>query len=873
MAKVLAYALVLLIVQNSIGTVDARKLEQTVFTAEDLYEMFGPNGCLEGVLVSMSAGPTPVVSAQGGGVSVTLKQQQTATSVPSGAASATGTNDPVVEVANVTTTVRPENTTSGSSAQPAATLANTKEKTPMCLVNELARYNKIQHQYRLTSEQGPAHKKRFTVMLKLGDEEYVSEGASIKKAQHSAAAEALQSTQYKHPPLKTTRGGVRGSSEKTGSNGRSGGGGNITPTVELNALAMKRGEPAVYYVQPIVDTTNASQQQQNQSHVQPPHFVQIPPPQAAQLNGAGGFNNFHHHHQHHNQHHRPANMYQQQQNRFHQYDRRGNLMRNYHGAENRRYWKQHSSYGHVGPGEVCTVILKVGSREFMGSGNTPQAARHDAASKALEELKNLPMPDGTCPAVQGDNGTIVVEDDPNSELKSPISLVHEIALKRSLPVHFAVSSEKGPPHMKVFVTICKVGDLQTEGEGNGKKVSKKRAAEKMLEELHKLGPMYTKQNCGASANCVARIKRKPSATKKKSRNLIKEKSAEPEFSEEVNPISRLIQIQQAKKEKEPVYTLVEERGASRKREFVMEVSAGGHKATGTGPNKKHAKRVAAENLLSLMGLVTPVKSSIKSADDNQAPPEKPRKVTFRENLDVVSPPSSSTSNQQHHSQHHSNQQNIQSTGGSAGRQLVPGLLLMQDQNSQNFANTQKTGVNIQTTATIAKEFLNAGNSPTADALAKAGHNGQKFAGEQHVSGGMAQSVLRPKDQLLYLAQLLGFQVQFSDFPKGNHVEFLSLVSLSTSPPQVCHGAGVSTDASHDQAALTALQMLSEMGIDNITPKKDLSSTNPPVVGSSTAGTSPGGDASNVVDTIHISQNSVANNKITKATILGNGLKK
>lgn len=32
-------------------------------------------------------------------------------------------------------------------------LANTKEKTPMCLVNELARYNKIQHQYRLTGEQ------------------------------------------------------------------------------------------------------------------------------------------------------------------------------------------------------------------------------------------------------------------------------------------------------------------------------------------------------------------------------------------------------------------------------------------------------------------------------------------------------------------------------------------------------------------------------------------------------------------------------------------------------------------------------------------------------------------------------------------------
>jgi double-stranded RNA-binding protein Staufen len=63
----------------------------------------------------------------------------------------------------------------------------------------------IQHQYRLTNEQGPAHKKRFTVTLKLGDEEYAAEGASIKKAQHSAASEALEHTQYKHPPPKTQR--------------------------------------------------------------------------------------------------------------------------------------------------------------------------------------------------------------------------------------------------------------------------------------------------------------------------------------------------------------------------------------------------------------------------------------------------------------------------------------------------------------------------------------------------------------------------------------------------------------------------------------------------------------------------------------------
>ena len=78
------------------------------------------------------------------------------------------------------------------------------EKTPMCLINELARYNKIQHQYRLTDESGPAHKKTFTVCLKLGDvEEYNASGPSIKKAQHAAAAIALEKTKLKHPPPKT----------------------------------------------------------------------------------------------------------------------------------------------------------------------------------------------------------------------------------------------------------------------------------------------------------------------------------------------------------------------------------------------------------------------------------------------------------------------------------------------------------------------------------------------------------------------------------------------------------------------------------------------------------------------------------------------
>jgi Double-stranded RNA binding motif. len=57
-----------------------------------------------------------------------------------------------------------------------------------------------------------------------------------------------------------------------------------------------------------------------------------------------------------------------------------------------------------------------------------------------------------------------------SERKSPVSLVHEMALKRKLAVSFEVVEEKGQPHMRMYYTRCTVGNLVTMGEGNGKKV-------------------------------------------------------------------------------------------------------------------------------------------------------------------------------------------------------------------------------------------------------------------------------------------------------------------------------------------------------------------------------------------------------------------
>ena len=141
----------------------------------------------------------------------------------------------------------------------------------------------------------------------------------------------------------------------------------------------------------------------------------------------------------------------------------------------------------------------------------------------------------------------------------------------------------------------------------------------MLDKLKQLPPV---------ASALIPKPRKVVSGKKKSRNLIKIEQKEGggggELGQSINPISRLIQIQQARKEKEPVYTLIAERGMPRRREFVMQVcltrncnhkqidchlccqvTVGQQSTTGSGPNKKLAKRAAAEALLQLLGYSRP----------------------------------------------------------------------------------------------------------------------------------------------------------------------------------------------------------------------------------------------------------------------------
>uniref|UniRef100_A0A8D8VQD3 Double-stranded RNA-binding protein Staufen homolog 2 n=1 Tax=Cacopsylla melanoneura TaxID=428564 RepID=A0A8D8VQD3_9HEMI len=627
-----------------------------------------------------------------------------------------------------------------------------KEKTPMCLVNELARYNQIPHQYRLTHEDGPAHKKVFTVTLKLGDEEYQADGSSIKKAQHSAAELALNSTAYKHPPEKST---------KPVTSRR-----NITPTVELNALAMKQGEITEYT------------------------FSEMPP--YAQGSPDGGYH-------------------------YHQAMFRG---RGRGGVRGFRAFKRgfHHTRGGAYPRPglpytegVYRVLLKVSDREYTGCGMSPQSARHDAASQALAHMRELMEQDNQQHGDDPDSCPVC----PPADQKSPVSLVHEMALKRKLTVTFEVVEEKGQPHMRMYYTKCTVGHLTTLGEGNGKKISKGKAAELMLQELSQLPEVITE-------NTKSRFKRRPVAAssshvrggrRKGARNS---KTMAEDGSDQLPPgqgtdktskkdehclIQQLAVYQQSIGGVEPAYKVVDTKliPNTKKKEFTMQVTIGDKSIVAISSNKKSAMNKAAHMMLIELGQ-TQAPHGKKKGKGKPGPggKNKPDRGSTREKETVEVSNGETTQSQP--SGDVTNTQAVTPT--PVNRQQVP-------------ANT----IDLDKTARIASEYLTTGASPTAEALARRPRRNKKQQGEHTL----------PRDQLNFLARISNFTVTYSDFPNPNGCQvdstgtpsqgYLSMVNLSTSPPQVCTGVGATIEQSQNEAAISALKFLSDMGLESMSPLK------------------------------------------------------
>ncbi|CAG06952.1 unnamed protein product, partial [Tetraodon nigroviridis] len=588
-------------------------------------------------------------------------------------------------------------------------MANPKEKTPMCLVNELARFNKIQPQYKLLCEQGPAHSKIFSVQLTLGDQYWEAEGPSIKKAQHSAAASALVETRLPKPTLRTPRNTNRIPD-------------GMTHTMELNALCMKLGKKPIY------------------KPVDPYPGMRHP--------------NFHYN------------------------------IRN-PGLYQRSMQQYYYPFPPVGP-ILYHMELSVGGQQFIGKGRTRQLAKNDAAAKALKVLHKEPIL----------QQVLVMNGEPEEENlnKSEISQVFEIALKRNLPVNFEVLKEEGPPHMKSFVVRVTVGEFTGQGEGKSKKIAKKLAAAAVLGELKKLPH-------------IPGVEKSLPRIKKKNKSIIKLQTS-PEYGQGMNPISRLAQIQQAKKEKEPEYSMVTERGLPRRREFVMQVTVNGQSAEGMGPSKKVAKRNAAEKMLELLGYKVPQPQPPKPAlkTEEKTPVKKPgegRKVTFFEPGSVEDTTASSKEEETR-------------LPYLSHQQLPAGILPMvpevaqavgvcQGSQPKDYSRTVLNPGKVTVTAMIANELLYAGTSMTAESMLKNKNN------ISHLPHG---PLTRPSEQLAYLAAVQGLQVEYKDFPKNNKNEFVSLINCSSQPPLISHGIGKNVESCHDMAALNVLKMLSELDLQS-----------------------------------------------------------
>ncbi|CAD5116288.1 DgyrCDS5194 [Dimorphilus gyrociliatus] len=559
----------------------------------------------------------------------------------------------------------PLTNTAALSQQSTTSLSNPKEKTPMSLVNELARYNKIDHCYTLVDEKGPPHEKVFYFNLQLGEEVYQASGPSIKKAQHKAADTALKSTKYLRPTFKSRPHSNRNSTNTNNSGSNPA----ITPTVELNALAMKRGEKVSY--------------KQVQCHQQPS-------PNAPFVNGRG---------------------------------------------------MSAPRLSHTFCMSVC-----VGPREFLGEGSTRQAAKHDAASKALRLLKSLPLPSQT-PDKTNSN---TVNGDSSSSIKSNISQLHELALKLHLDLNFKVANESGPAHMKSFTILCTaVGQTGNEkineevsGCGNSKKLAKKEAAKMMLTQLSSL-PV-------PESSIVVRPKRNTNNGK----NKIKQQKACPEYGQEVNPISRLIHIQQAKKDTEPEYNLISEEGQGRKKEFTIQVKIGQNIAIGKGPNKKLAKRAAAEEMLENLGyhrqMAQPSKPAIRNSSEGQH-----------------------------------DKKNVSFSDDKKGCQLAPGLLYMNNGTKKTKGNRDSN-----TMFLIAKQLVDNGES---DGLADVS---RKATAEEN---------------LKTLCDRFDIEMTYTDFPRGgDKTAVITLLKVNTCPPQVTHGSAETKAEARETAAQIALEKLAEM---------------------------------------------------------------
>ncbi|CAJ0959050.1 unnamed protein product, partial [Mesorhabditis belari] len=510
-----------------------------------------------------------------------------------------------------------------------------KEKTPMCQIAELCRFNKIKHEYKLMDESGPAHKKMFTVQLVFSqDEKFEGTGGSIKKAQQAAAAVALKETNRTMPPMK------RENKKKPAAS---------SPSVLLRHAIQRLGLPEPDYKKQMIPIFPPSgpriplmpaSSNGNPHYPGPPRPLFSAKPFIISGNGPMPIPSPHMILS-------PMSPPYEYPPCVHPFIPPPNGLPipppiPQPGAFLPRPIPQPLFVPH-GPARPVHVTLSIGPEHPLFRTTAPSftQAKENCASQALthlgpllakldQEVKEKPIE--KLLIVEEEEDTEEKNEDSNSsddenerenehehrkegksqKPKSVVSRMHEYALQLKLNVRFENLSEDGPAHNRHYIVRCHLNgpnhSISAEGHGKNKKTAKQEACRMILEQIQDIdkSPLLLAQT-------IYKNDRKNSMSKEsKRKTIVKDKKMDPEYGHQINPVSRLMQIAQAQGSPDPKFELIREQGQNRYKEFIVEVLWNGLSCQGTGPNKRLAKRAAAENILSEIGYVKPLPAPGKS---------------------------------------------------------------------------------------------------------------------------------------------------------------------------------------------------------------------------------------------------------------------
>ena len=285
-------------------------------------------------------------------------------------------------------------------------------------------------------------------------------------------------------------------------------------------------------------------------------------------------------------------------------------------------------------GDPDERVLLISSPQSGKSSSTPEneeSSSPDAEEEEGEDIEENGYEEHSPNGEDGNkSGNLVGKEErrQRKKSKSVVSQIHECALRLRMNVEFEVLTETGEPHNRIYTLQCRLISPSTvaggrakeflaEGQGPSKKAAKQAACQKLLEQIRRLldndpiqlASQIARGSCAAQrrgANGLGQGIGGGAKEFAKRKTIIKDKKMDPEYGHHINPISRLIQVMQVRQEREPAFQLLAEQGQHRHREFVCSVQCMGLEEHGTGPNKKLAKRAAAEAMLARIGYVKPM---------------------------------------------------------------------------------------------------------------------------------------------------------------------------------------------------------------------------------------------------------------------------